>query len=227
MYYKNESDTKAVVINTVIGKLGVRPQQIIKVTHKIIPPIPSSLLKATEEEYLFFCKTAAQTKESSSTMETTAGGEACSVDTTVDTQNLEVATLNSLPIEEQEFVITEILETTDNNENSLDVTKDLNDDDVTSFVKTLLSFKGGPESVALEQELTTQLNDIENTAQENKNLQADTLKVVATTKEQEYANITEKLNLLRQDWLNTKTVRKKEKIQKQIKELEKQQNKLK
>ena len=54
MFLKNISQTAAVTINTVVGKVGLNPQEVIKLEEKILPPLPSSLREATEEEYLTF-----------------------------------------------------------------------------------------------------------------------------------------------------------------------------
>jgi hypothetical protein len=51
MYLKNSSDTAVVILNTVVGKIGLKPQEIINLEHKVLPPISDKVVRVTEEEY--------------------------------------------------------------------------------------------------------------------------------------------------------------------------------
>jgi hypothetical protein len=51
MYLKNTSKTVTVVINTVVGKIGLKPGEVINLEHKLLPPVSAHIKKTTEEEY--------------------------------------------------------------------------------------------------------------------------------------------------------------------------------
>lgn len=54
MYLKNTSATASVVLNTIVGKIGLKPGEIINLQHKLLPPISKSVIQVDKEEYLFF-----------------------------------------------------------------------------------------------------------------------------------------------------------------------------
>ena len=60
MYFRNVSQTMSITINTVVGKLGVKPGECIELNEKIYPPLPSTLMKISEEEYFSFREGAKQ-----------------------------------------------------------------------------------------------------------------------------------------------------------------------
>ena len=39
MYLKNTSNTMCVTVNTIRGKVGIDPQEIVDIKYKILPPV--------------------------------------------------------------------------------------------------------------------------------------------------------------------------------------------
>lgn len=54
MYLKNTSTKVSIVVTTIRGKVGIKPQQIADVKYKILPPVSESLKQVSEDEYLEF-----------------------------------------------------------------------------------------------------------------------------------------------------------------------------
>lgn len=54
MYLKNTSPSACIVINTVRGKVGIKPQEVVDIQYKILPPVSRSLIQVNKEEYLSF-----------------------------------------------------------------------------------------------------------------------------------------------------------------------------
>lgn len=54
MYLKNVSEKAVAILNTVVGKVAIKPGEVIKLQYKILPPVPSCLGKVTEEEFLSY-----------------------------------------------------------------------------------------------------------------------------------------------------------------------------
>ena len=63
MYLKNTSDSCIVIINTLVGKVPIKPGEIINVKHKILPIVSKNVIQVKEEDYLSFCQGKQQDKE--------------------------------------------------------------------------------------------------------------------------------------------------------------------
>lgn len=126
MFLKNTSDRVVVVINTIVGKIGVKPQEIININHKVLPPISSYIKQVTEDEYLLFrqgtTKVEEQDKEQVEPNEGTDGSESTVLDENVNT------IIPNANIEDVQNIAEE-------------VSKGLADNDVMDFVKNLLGNK--------------------------------------------------------------------------------------
>ena len=179
MYLKNSSDTAVVILNTVVGKIGLRPQEIINLEHKVLPPISDKVVRVTEEEYLSFRKGP---KEDLESMEETK---------TEDSQQTgREDTANT--IESVQSIIE-------------DVSKNLVDTSALDFVKSLLNPKF--EDVGSDPE-------------------TDPLSVQETDSVSEVSQLEKQIEDLKQTWKTAPTPKKKDKISKHIKELQKQLEKL-
>ena len=55
MYLKNVAKTGCVIINTVVGKIGISAGEVIDLKHRLLPPVSPNIKQATEEEYRKFC----------------------------------------------------------------------------------------------------------------------------------------------------------------------------
>ena len=67
MYLKNTSNTMCVTVNTIRGKVGIDPQEIVDIKYKILPPVSKHLIQVEEVDYLSFC---GKTEEPTTTVET-------------------------------------------------------------------------------------------------------------------------------------------------------------
>ena len=56
MYLKNTSERVSIVLNTARGKVGIKPQEVVDIKYKILPPVSVSLKQVSEDEYLTFCE---------------------------------------------------------------------------------------------------------------------------------------------------------------------------
>lgn len=54
MYLKNVAKTGCVIINTVVGKIGISAGEVIDLKHKLLPPVSPNIKQTTEEEYRKF-----------------------------------------------------------------------------------------------------------------------------------------------------------------------------
>lgn len=201
MYFKNVSETMSITVNTVIGKLGVKPGECIELNEKIYPPLPSTLRKITEEEYHSF----RQGKQPINTQVTAEKTEDVSKDTQLDTGlDNPNGTADVVPS------IEATIETA------------LQDPGIMDFVKNLLN-KGAMENPEPGQPVVEKVE--EKPKEIVKPQQA--LKVKEVKKADVEKSIEEQINELKATWVETKNARKKEKLAKQIKELQKQSEKLK
>ena len=67
MYLKNTSNTMCVTVNTIRGKVGIDPQEVVDIRYKILPPVSRHLIQVEEADYLSFC---GKTEELETTVET-------------------------------------------------------------------------------------------------------------------------------------------------------------
>ena len=180
MYLKNTSQTAAVILNTVVGKIGIKPNEIINIEHKILPPIPDKIVKVTQEEYLSFRKMPAQPLE--------------------QMQDNEEQDVNDDGQADTEAIVDSVQDIIE------DMSKTLADNSALDFVKSLLT----PNFQPLSEE-----PDV------------DPLQITQTDGLDEAAQLEKQIEDLKQTWKNAPTPKKKDKIYKQIKELQKQLQKVK
>lgn len=213
MYLKNRSDRMSIVINTVSGKIGMKPKEIINLNVKLLPPIPSNLVEVTEHDYLTFQEAKNGTMETIIESQTLAN----EIHDVPDKKMGETVVTN--PITQEQTVTPD------------DITDQIKDDGIMDFVKTL--FKSGMlDEPQNPQDMQTIIQDQPETPTEEAvvvadETPADALVVEDTNDQTELEKLESKLDELTKTWLETKAARKKEKLQKQIKELQKQINKLK
>lgn len=63
MFLKNTSNSCSVVIHTVRGNVGIKPQEIVDIQYKILPPVSASLKEVSAEEYITFLEKREGTME--------------------------------------------------------------------------------------------------------------------------------------------------------------------
>lgn len=183
MYLKNTSHTVAVILNTVVGKIGVKPGEVVNIEHKILPPISDKIVKATEEEYISFRKGPIEMDKQDESTETQDTGDNGQTGTEDDVDST---------VESVQTIIE-------------DVSKTLGDNTALDFVKNLLA----PKFEILGVEPDT-----------------DALEVVETDSKDEIQQLEKQIEDLKVTWKDAPTPKKKDKISKQIKELQKQLEKL-
>lgn len=189
MYLKNTSKTTSIVINTLVGKIGIKPQEVIDLQHKLLPPVSSSIKTVTKEDYLLFRQEKQLSEEPATATETTSIHEDTQSNTEMVKQDEVDETLNDV----QNIVS--------------DITKDLADNDIMGFVKDLLAKKPNFEEKG---ELP----------------KTDPLIVTETDTEDKITYLKQQIEQLKVSWQEAKAPAKKGKISKQIKELQKQLDKL-
>ena len=180
MYLKNTSK-RAIVINTVIGKVGIKPGEIIDIKYKILPPVSSALVQVQEEEYISFCEKREGTIETVIKMEKPDVPEYKPV---VPEENLD----DLEKIEEPEEV-------------------EIQDPGIMGFVNNLIN----PETKEKEEDKEKE----------------KALKVVETETKDQITKLEQQIEDLKVVWSTATSPRRKEKIGKEIKELQKQLKKLK
>ena len=195
MYLKNTSQSINVVLNTVVGKIAILPQEIIDLEYKLLPPISKHIKQVSKEDYLLFRKEGKQLENEDTQTNTEIVNEDESF---VDEQNTEIA-----EIEDTNIVMEEVQNIVE------DISKDISDQDIMSFVKNLLLNK---EQVNFEEKGTEPKQDV--------------LQIKETDSEDEKKLLEQQIEQLKETWKSTKAPAKKGKISKQIKELEKQLEKL-
>ena len=217
MYLKNISQTAAVTINTVVGKVGLNPQEVIKLEEKILPPLPSSLREATEEEYLTFREKRYGVVEASIESQTNATEQHVESVEEVS-KTTEEQSNSSLETSEKE----EIVETPKEEETS----ETIKSIEIPEESKGLISklFNNKLFSVNGETEIVTPV--VEPIKENTQVPIMDSLIVQETTCNTEKEELEKQLETLKETWKQTKQAKRKEKITKQIKELQKQIDKL-
>ena len=201
MYFRNVSQTMSITINTVVGKLGVKPGECIELNEKIYPPLPSTLMKISEEEYFSFREGTKQHQKQVEKVQT----ENVQPDGHVDTK------LDETHVDDSE---NPTMEQT--------IEEALKDPGIMDFVKSLLN-KGVMEPPKDGEKVIEEIT--EHPKEEIKPQKA--LKVKEVKKADVELSIEEQITELKETWVQTKNARKKEKLAKQIKELQKQSEKLK
>lgn len=115
MYLKNTSKTVTVMLNTVVGRICMKPGEVINLEHKLLPPVSANIKKTTEEEFRKFCNP-----------------EEALEDTNVD-------------IQETQTIITAINQINDDVNNGKELTPEnitdgIKDDSAADFIKKLFVF---------------------------------------------------------------------------------------
>lgn len=178
MYLKNTSENVSIVLNTSRGKIGIKPQEVVDIKYKILPPVSKSLKQVTEEDYLSFCE---ERDGTISAIIETKGKDADKVAEVVKEEKLD-----DLEKTEDEVIETEI-----------------KDPSIMEFVASLIERK-------------------------EENIEGnEALIVTETDSTDETTEIEQQIEDLKTAWSATRSPRKKEKIQKEIKELQKQLSKIK
>lgn len=188
MYLKNMSTKTSVVINTARGKVGIRPQEVVDIRYKILPPISNALKQVEEEEYISFCEERDGIVATAAKIQREQDTEIIPVVTEDKLDDLEV--INNVPKEE---LITE-------------VQSEIKDKGIHNFINTLMG----------KDEKDDKDDKEENTA----------LLVNETDSTDEISNLEQQIADLKEQWKATTSARKKEKFQKEIKELQKQLKKI-
>lgn len=196
MYFKNTSRTTSVVLNTVRGKVGIKPQEVVDIKYKVLPPISQALQQVSEDEYLTFCEAR------DGVMPTAVQVEAKSVRENTPVVNEAPV---GIPKDDKQETSTSSAEET---------VTEIKDKNVMGFINDLLTQK--PKGIQNLEEPVTEDNANDSEA----------LLVTETTTETEAERLTKQIETLKKAWSDTAAPRKKEKIAKEIKELQKQLKKL-
>lgn len=213
MYLKNTSTNTMAMVNTKVGKLCVKPGEVICIKEKIFSPLARSLRKATEEEYLAFKNgvTTIQTEEDVNTSPSQV------VEKRVEDTELKLKAIEAIKTELPQGGITE----EDFNIAIEKVADEIKDEGTIDFIKDLFKF-----NMFGDKEITVQEEVVETPEEEVVVEEKDSLKLQKTTNEVQKELLEQQLNDLKETWQKTKYPRKKEKIYKEIQELQKQIAKL-
>ena len=199
MYLKNTSKTVTVMLNTVVGRICMKPGEVINLEHKLLPPVSANIKKTTEEEFQKFCHPE----------------EALDMD---KQQTKDLDESNAIA-----NAATKILEDVQNGKKLTpeNITEGIKDDSAADFIKKLFIFNTLDKT---EEDETEKTPDFESKGEDTN---AKPLTVKKTDSNPELEELENQLTELKQAWKDAKQVRKKDKINKQIKEVKKQIDKLK
>ena len=179
MYLKNTSENVSIVLNTSRGKVGIKPQEVVDIKYKILPPVSKSLKQVNEDEYLSFCEKRDGV-----------------ISAIIQTEKSTVAEDTNLAKEEK-------LDDLEKTEDEV-IESEIKDPSIMEFVASLIERKD------------------EEVVEGN-----EALIVTETDSTNETSEIEQQIEDLKLAWTATRSPRKKEKIQKEIKELQKQLSKIK
>lgn len=203
MYLKNTSDRVVVVINTVVGKVCIKPGEVINLKHKLLPPLSAHIKKATEEDYNNFRNPKQEVEKPVEKPEEPVVADAGQDDTKLDEAS------------------TEEIKDVDDSKDEIDITDEIKDENAADFIKKLFLFNAmqaeNPEPEKTEPEFESKGEEPE----------TDALEIKKTDSNPELEELESQLEELKAAWVEAKPVRKKDKIHKQIKELQKQIDKIK
>ena len=93
MYLKNTSKTVTVMLNTVVGRICMKPGEVINLEHKLLPPVSANIKKTTEEEFRKFCNPEEALEDTNvdiqetQTIITAINGVKCAIDVTIPLDN--------------------------------------------------------------------------------------------------------------------------------------------
>lgn len=207
MYLKNVSSTCTCIINTVVGKITVKPGEIINMKERVLPPISSNIRETTEEEYLQF------REGKQNIMEQVIEQEEIAQTTDTPVPNTPVVDESSVDCSVEEETAPVDVPNTNNNP-------------MVEFVQNLFPQNPSETDVPLfaenEQTIVKEDESIEQPVVEEQ----PALQVQKTDMEEQKEKLQQEITDLQQTWVETKAVSKKAKLGKQIKELKKQLEKL-
>lgn len=220
MYLKNASTNTMVTIRTRMGKLSLKPGEVIDLKEKLYSPVSPNLKEATEEEYKSFLAGGKQPEEQIKEMDNEVSGATDEEieQTITDSQN-KIEAINAVK-EELQSVEEITPETISNTINKL--AKDIKDTGTLDFITKLFQANMmADKDVVIDQQEETIEEKSEESIEEK-----DALKVQTTTENTQRKLIEEQIAGLKETWTKAKLPKKKEKIAKQIKELQKQLDKI-
>ena len=229
MYFKNSSEACTVVMLTEVGKITVKPGEVVDIKHKIYAPISKHIVRATEEEFLTFQEAKQGLVQTIIDQETTIGTNVIQDDSKVGTEGTETETVKT---EETAKVIpdkcadcyadgktpdSQQCENCDKPETE-ETKKDAETEEASK--ESGNDFLNGIKSL-----LTKGL--LETPTEEETKVEEQSLIVTETTNNKEIEDLEGQLDLLKQSWVEATKVKTKDKISKQIKEVQKQIDKIK
>ena len=202
MYLKNTSESVCVIINTIVGKVAVKPGEIINLKEKILPPLSKRIVEVTEEEYKTFCK-GEQTIEEPTT-------EVDNIQPTEPTQETPVVEQQAtMDVAKQQETLNEFAK--------------MGNQDIVDWVNQLFKNNMLATATTDPEEIVTDTVDNVVVHEEPINPPVEEALVTEeTTTNKEKEELEKTIHALEETWKAAKTAKKKEKLGKQIKELKKQ-----
>ena len=208
MYLKNSSESVCVIINTIVGKVAIKPGEVINLKEKILPPLSKRIVEVSEEEYRNFCTGQPTPKEP--------------VEEVVPAPNTDLTQENSIMESEATMESEPTMDVRAQQETINEFAK-MGNQDIVDFVNQL--FK--------KNMLATSHTDPQGIVEDTKdNVIYDEEKIIPsveqslvveqTTINKEKQDLEKTIHALEETWKAAKTAKKKEKLGKQIKELKKQ-----
>lgn len=208
MYLKNSSESVCVIINTIVGKVAIKPGEVINLKEKILPPLSKRIVEVSEEEYRNFCTGQSTLKEPVEEVVTAPNTDPTQENSTMESE----ATMESEPtmdVKAQQETINEFAKM--GNQDIVDFVNQL-------FKKNMLATSNTDPQGIVED---TKDNVIYDEAKIIPPVE-ESLVVEQTTINKEKQDLEKTIHALEETWKAAKTAKKKEKLGKQIKELKKQ-----
>lgn len=240
MYFKNSSEACTVVMMTEVGKITVKPGEIVDIKHKIYAPMSRHIVRATEEEFLTFQEEKQGIVQTIIDQETTIGTDIIQDDSKVGTESTETTTVETeettIETEETAPVIPDRCadcyadgKTPDaqkcENCNEPELEEETKPDVTTEETEASANTSGIDFLDGIKSFLTKGL--VETPTEEETKAEEQALIVTETTNNKEIEDLEGQLDLLKQSWVEATKVKTKDKIAKQIKEVQKQIDKIK
>ena len=202
MYLKNSSESVCVIINTIVGKVAIKPGEVINLKEKILPPLSKRIVEVSEEEYRNFCTGQSTPKEPVEEVVTVPNTDLTQENSTMESE----ATMD---VKAQQETINEFAKM--GNQDIVDFVNQL-------FKKNMLATSNTDPQGIVED---TKDNVIYDEAKIIPPVE-ESLVVEQTTINKEKQDLEKTIHALEETWKAAKTAKKKEKLGKQIKELKKQ-----
>lgn len=202
MYLKNSSESVCVIINTIVGKVAIKPGEVINLKEKILPPLSKRIVEVSEEEYRNFCTGQPTPKEPVEEVVPAPNTDLTQENSTMESE----ATMD---VKAQQETINEFAKM--GNQDIVDFVNQL-------FKKNMLATSNTDPQGIVED---TKDNVIYDEAKIIPPVE-ESLVVEQTTINKEKQDLEKTIHALEETWKAAKTAKKKEKLGKQIKELKKQ-----